>query len=509
MAVVAGHMTARMEHGLFPVVISLAACSLVFPVLVLFARSGTRRAAVLLGVVLALAGISGQGYFQIGLLFMVPAALLLVPFERARVLLMGRRFVLAVGLALLLAAPFLVPFIHFMPHFSKIGDSGLPGAQPLGFTPLNLVIDSYEFYESDILEKYPYTSIYVIFVGWIPVLLALCGLRGSTQRWGHGTITFLTVSVVLAFVLGSALPFFWLMELFPATGDAIAGLRFVPLMSALAIPPLLGLSMIGLRELLDMRWPWLPRFFGPPEQQPARAVRATLRWLVLAVPAVLALHTAYSFGERWIGVTQIQPILYEEIEALAPPDMQWVSVPYASHFWVQPAIGQGLKLSQGTQVWFWEGRDVPLPMRFTVYDGVGDGMNPYGELPEGTQLLHKSGELNIYQAPTGEEYAAVTHADGSRTVCSAQGIGGDIDVACDLARGGTLTVKENSWSGWRASLDGASLPLRSGQWLRVEVPAGEHTVAFRYRPWDVLLGLGLCGLGMILAVVWLRWPARS
>jgi hypothetical protein len=34
-------------------------------------------------------------------------------------------------------------------------------------------------------------------------------------------------------------------------------------------------------------------------------------------------------------------------------------------------------------------------------------------------------------------------------------------------------------------------------------------VAFRYRPWDAALGLGLFVLGVILALVWLRWPARS
>jgi hypothetical protein len=460
-------------------------------------------------VVLALAGISGQGYLQIGLLLIVPAALLMVPFERARLLLLGRRFALAVGLALLLAAPFLVPFLHFLPHFSKIGDTGLRAAQPLGFVPLNLVIDSYAFFQSEMLDKYPYTSIYVIFVGWIPVLFAAVGLRGPWQRWGRGLIAFLLLAMLLAFLLASALPLFALMALFPDLTEAIEGMRFIPLASILAVPPLLTLSMIGLRQLLDMRWPWLPRFLGPANEQPARGVRATLRWLVLALPAVLALQSAYAFGERWIGVIQIQQVVFDEIEALAPPDLQWVSAPHAAHFWVQPSISRGLKLSMGTQVWFWDERDVPLPMRMAFYDGTGPGMTPYGELPDGSRLLHTSGELRIYEMPMGEEYAAVTHADGSRTVCSAQGIGGDIDVACDLARGGTLTVKENSWSGWHARLNGEALPLGSGQWLRVEVPAGEHIVAFRYRPWDAALGLGLFVLGVILALVWLRWPARS
>lgn len=507
MAVAGGHLAGRMEHGLFPLVISTAACSLVFPPLILLARSGSRRAAVLLGLTLALALIAGQGYLQITLAFLLPAALLMIRFDREHLSLMFRRFALAGVLALLLAAPFLVPFAHFLPEFSKLADTGLPAAQPLAFVPLNLVINDASFFQSDILHKYPYTSIYVIFVGWIPVLLAVVALRGSWHWWGRGVIAFLLAAMLLAFLLASALPLFWLMALFPALTPSLEGLRFIPLASILAVPPLLTLSMIGLQQVLD--WPW-PRFrleLPQREQQAAENLPCiSTRWL-MAVPLVLALTTAQSFGSQWIATNEIEPLLYEEIELLRTPDLQWVGTPYAGQFWVQPSIGRGLKLSEGTQVWYWANREIPMPVRFAFYVGDGEGMTSYGELPAGSRLLKQSGELLIYDAPPGAEYAAVVHPDGRRTICQAYGTGGDINVRCDLPEKGILTVKENNWTGWQSTTARGPLSIGSGQWLTVELAAGEQTVRFRYRPWDAWIGIGLWLAGV--AAAWYNWEASQ
>jgi len=52
-----------------------------------------------------------------------------------------------------------------------------------------------------------------------------------------------------------------------------------------------------------------------------------------------------------------------------------------------------------------------------------------------------------------------------------------------------------------ARRDGRSVPLGSGQWLNVAAPAGQHRYEFRYRPWDVVVGLLLTLAGMIVAVI--------
>ena len=61
-------------------------------------------------------------------------------------------------------------------------------------------------------------------------------------------------------------------------------------------------------------------------------------------------------------------------------------------------------------------------------------------------------------------------------------------------------VKENAWSGWQAQVDGQGVGLEPHRWLRLRLPAGEHQVRLRYRPWDVLLGclLSLGGLALVV-----------
>ncbi|HEX9372600.1 MAG TPA: hypothetical protein VF897_16430, partial [Roseiflexaceae bacterium] len=77
MAVAAGFLAAQMSEGLFSMVISAVSCALVLPPLVWLAQTGRRRAAVTLGGALAGALVSGQGYMQIGLALLLPAAALL------------------------------------------------------------------------------------------------------------------------------------------------------------------------------------------------------------------------------------------------------------------------------------------------------------------------------------------------------------------------------------------------------------------------------------------------
>jgi len=72
-------------------------------------------------------------------------------------------------------------------------------------------------------------------------------------------------------------------------------------------------------------------------------------------------------------------------------------------------------------------------------------------------------------------------------------------------------VYENQWSGWSATRDGRPSALGPGQWLTTAAPMGlHHYYAFRYRPWDVFLGLGLTLLGLLLAArLWVSRPAPA
>ncbi len=86
--------------------------------------------------------------------------------------------------------------------------------------------------------------------------------------------------------------------------------------------------------------------------------------------------------------------------------------------------------------------------------------------------------------------------------CQAHALGGTIDVVCPASGAGQLVVHEFYYSGWTAWRDGARTPLLFSQWLSVDAPAGQHVYSFRYRPWDVWVGIlfSLAGLAACVAL---------
>jgi hypothetical protein len=494
MVVVAGHLAGRMEDGLFGVVFSTAACALVLPPVVLMGRRPTLHVTLLLGVVLALAALSGQGYVQIGLalLLAVVVPLQLLHSDDRRLLL--RRYACAALLAGLLAGVFLVPFLHFLPSFTKNSDPTLSSNQPFGFMLLNLLINDSAFYRSKELQKLPYAWLYSFFIGWVPLLLALWGgFRGWAQERSR-TIQWVAVGALVLLWLSSGSLLAWLAAQPALAGfiDQLTIIRYPPLFMTLAVPLLLALAGFGLDRLLRLRWPKLR--LGLAGEGGERTWSVGTRWLLL-VPLLVALNDARLYGAQWLTTIPQSPEVYDLLDALRTPDLQWVNLPFGEHFFIEPAVGMGLKLSHGIRQWGWRDRALPQVVMEASRNDVPPGMEPKGTVVG----------VPIFVAPTGREYAAVAHADGTRTVCSAHGRGGNIDVTCDTPRAGTLQIQENSWSGWGAQVNGASAALLPGQWLAMDVPAGQSTVQLRYRPWDVPLGI-LCSLcGIALAVwLWLR-----
>jgi hypothetical protein len=499
----AGHLSGRMEPGNFGLLLSTAACALVLPPLVALLLSCSRRMAVLLGITLAMALVAGQGYMQVGILATLPVSMVLVPTDRKRLALLTRRLALAAGVALLLSAPLIVPLVHFLPEFGKDSDSTFRSAQPLTYVPLNLVIGDIGFYRSEALAKLPYPYLYTLFVGWVPVLLAVCGLlmakEGSVQK---RIVYFLTGTVAAALLMASAAPIQWIRQLspYPEIGQQLSGLRYVPVIAGIAVAPLLALSGLGLDWLLS----WVVH-----HRRSIRRLRGgfwrTLAWVLVVAPAIvmlplgLTLRNTYAFGRHWIQTIHHSPELSEVLQALRTPDMQWVNTPFGEQFWVEPAVAQGLKLNLGTQGWYWKGRKVPEAV-LEAHRSVR---------PENMVEQQVAGGIPIFSRQDGREYASVQHADGSRTICTAQGKGGTINVVCESANPGLLTVKENNWYGWRGSINGQVAHVRQGQWLSMDLPAGKQQIAFRYLPWDVSIGLILFVAGAAIASYLLLLPESA
>lgn len=488
-AVAAGHLSSRAVDGTMGLLLSVAACSLAVPALLWLARSLSYRSAVTLAVLLAQAAFAGQGYMQVALALVLPTAVFLVSWDRARLQLLAQRFSVSLLLAFLLAAPLFLPAVNFLPEFSKAAAPGFGAGQPLGLVPLNLVINDHGFYRSEVLRKVAFPWMNALYVGWIPVVFAAWALRGRRND-ERCAVLFLAVMAALGMVLASGILFMWVASVSPVSWirEALLGLRSFPTMGGLAVPPILGLSAIGVDRLARAAWPRI-RIAAATDLPPARSWVVDAR-VLLAAPLLLALLDLRGFSSSWLLTSQQSQEHLPVLEALRTPDLQWVSTPVDQIAYMETGAAMGLKVPHPPSNWGWKGRARPEAVLH-----AGESNLP----PNMTQISTVAG-VPIYASGPGREYAAMSHPNGARTICSASGGGADIDVRCNASGVGTLTVKENNWRGWQAWANGQAVPLLPGDWLAVDVGAGQSTVEFRYRPWDVPLGLGLFVLGIGMCI---------
>jgi hypothetical protein len=262
----------------------------------------------------------------------------------------------------------------------------------------------------------------------------------------------------------------------------------------LSIPPILGLAAYGLDKLFAVNWPRLVLGLQVSQSQPRRIVN--LKW-VLIIPLVWSVYTCYDFSHGWLRVIRHEGVR-DLLQALRTPSLQWTAPPFGEHPFIEPAVRMGLKLSPGIMTWGWKDRPFPEPYLEAFR----------GEPPSDAALATTVGEVSVYRFE-GRNYAFV-RTDSEVIPCKASGAGGDLSVECPSSKAGTLTVRENSWTGWYAWRDQKRVPLKNDRWLSVEAPAGEHRYHFRYLPWDVPVGILLCILGVVLCIwQWSRAVRRN
>lgn len=489
LAITAGHLAGRMEMGVFGVIFSTALCSLVFGGVLAVSRHGGRKMIVLLGVVIASALLSGQGYLQIGLLSTLPAWLILLFDKDTEGLPIWKGYLIAVVIGILLAGPFLIPLAHFLPNLGKFMDPEFTSAQPLAYLPLNLVINNADFYRSDLLDKFPYPYLYTLYLGWVPVILAIIGF-GARKQTDRRLIWFLFTGTAISFFVASALPLKWLVGILPS----LAGIRQPSLIAGLSLPLILGLSSYGLDHVLKLEWPTLWMNISEKSTQPPW--RISLRWL-LVFPLFFSLLSAYRLTHNWIYTDYLDEHISQLLDGLETENLQWINPPYGEHKFIIAAIERGMKLSPGIRPWQWKDRELPIA-----------ALEAFREIPpEGTVLVNIVDQVGIYSRP--EYYYAAVVLDDQQQPCTATGSGGRLTVFCDTPDPGKLVVQEYTWSGWGAWMDGERVSLVGRQWLEVEAPAGKHTYQFRYRPWDVPVGLFLLLLGILACVYQLNVGSKE
>jgi hypothetical protein len=480
-----------MENGLVEIVFSAASCSLAFPAMIYLAREGTRRATVLLGVVLASALLSGQGYMQIGLLVAVlPAGLVLLVQPDLRLHRHWQAFFWAGLLAAVLTAYYWLPFLHFFPNFAKPTDHDFGSTQALAHLPLNLVIGDHDFYYSDSLHKLAWPHLYANYIGWVPVLLAGLAVR-LIPREGRRLLLFFAAAVGLVYLAASAVTFEALHRLGGPLADLSSSIRFPSEISSLAVPPLLALAAWGLDRLLQQRWPRLHLTFPS-----GLALGLSAAWL-LALPLAGAVRSAYDFGKGWLSTYPVPEDYFRLVPPLKPAETAWVEPPFGDWTFTVVALQNGMKVTNTYRPWTWREAAPPPPRLLASRDAIDPSTPGY---------LGQREYLSLVEYP----FTHYAYVEAGATVypCAATALGGNIDVTCANDVPGRLVVREKWWTGWGVTLDGARARLAPGEWLSLEAPAGRHVYQFRYRPWDVVIGLLITLAG--LAWAWRWWvPAAQ
>ncbi len=492
MLMVAGHLAARMTFGAHALIISTSSCILVIAAALHLARNPSYKASVLLAVTGALALLSGQGYMQAGLVFALISVgvYFFAGKEQAKTLL--KHFGASVILAVLLAGFFLLPVLRFYPNITKSLTFSFEFTQPLEYFLLNFVIRDRVFLEDPSLGKSGGAWLYSMYVGWIPVILSVLGFALAFKK-RRMDILFLSALFVIPVLVGTGFPFKQLIPYFPR----IAFVRWPPLLAGFAISGLLGLAAIAVHQL--WAYPLSKLALDLSLNNRKVSIAFDLK-LLLLIPLVFSIRSAYQYSSQYIGVTQGSAPVFEAVGVLDTESTQWVSTPFGEHFWIEPALDNRLKLANVVWAWNWANRPMPQPKLLSSREELVGAGEIFARLGEGENPPYVYLQENV-------EYASLGTQAGTFP-CRAQAQAGEIEVQCSDNLPGVLTVTENMYPGWRAWVNGQAVSLvEDAPWLTVPVPAGEKTIVFRYQPWDVPLGLFFSFVGLVLAV-WL-WRKQS
>lgn len=484
--VVGGHLLGKMDNGNVVLVLSTASASLVLAPLLDLVRTRRRSSLIWSGITLALLIVSGQGYIQVGMVVAALPVFLIFLFDRhLRIQPAWKDFLLAGILAVLMAGVFLVPFLHFMPNFVKDADNNLSNYQTLEYLPLNLVIHDMNIYKSSHLghDGNVYTNF--IYIGWVPVLLALSSVPLFWKKQPR-LLLFFWMGIFQVFLLCSKDFGKFVYHFFPL----IAKLRWASIITGLTVPLIIGLAAWSLDHILHSaswpQWTW--------NRSDGQVLVFSLAFLVAGLPAVSSFHTPYTLSKIWLNQHPFE-INAAILDELTPETAQWVKPNFSSYNWMGALLQRGVKLSEVWRPWFWRNREAPRPNRTAVY-----AFENY----EPTTPFINHGEIEVMHY-VENQYASVKAGD-RQIPCRAEATGGFIDVTCMNDSDGELVVQENQWTGWTAFIDGHPAGLQPGKFLTVSAPAGRHVYQFRYWPWDVWVGLGLAVCGILLAV-YLLWKA--
>jgi hypothetical protein len=271
---------------------------------------------------------------------------------------------------------------------------------------------------------------------------------------------------------------------------ALTGLLFLWLCLGTGVQPSLWAALHRLPLLASMR--------GAERQ----VLFVTFCLALLAGQGVALLEGAVM--ARW-GRRVWAPLAALLLAALLLP-MLWVNAPISrTAFVVDPPaqVDGGWFAPRRERPPFRQGAIPPHPLQWggPLYEAV---------------LSNEGNILGQHNIPKGEylwpythpRYRGEVYLAGGRGTLRAELTPNCIRVRATLEEPGRLLVNQNFFPGWRAegSVEGA-LESRRGL-LSLKLPAGEHDITLRYRPWTVPAGALLSLASVALSVLLLRCLAR-
>ncbi len=491
-AVVSGSLLGKMDGGGFLFILSQASASMIFAPIVGLYLQRKKSYTIWLGILLALTWVSGQGYIQIGVVMGVfPALLILILSRNGKISALWKDYAKAIILSLLLAGVLILPLAHFYPNFTKVADPYLTNLQPLASLPLNLVISDMKFFTTEVLGHDLMAYINYIFIGWFPVILAILSLY-FVPKDKTRLMWFFWVVILLIFVSCSKEYVTFLHKYFPS----IDTLRFFSVVSGMVVTPLLGLAAWSLDEILKKP---LPKFMLSNSDGSSGGV--SIKWIIWLAILIGSLYPLASYRLPWLDVITTFP-RSDLDEKLINGEANWLAPIREDFIWVDIMLHKGIKQTNVYRPWEWKDKEnPPATFSFILSPEVGGSPNE----------VARDGDVRLIKDPN-IHYAFLTTPD-DLIPCKAIAQGGYIDVSCTSPNTGKLTVQENYFSGWQLWVDGERRELTPDRWLSAPGEAGTHVYQFRYRPWDVLVGL-LVTLAGVAFIAWLiirddkKEPAR-
>ena len=481
-----GVIAGRIAMGSIGLPLSLSFAMLCFVYMLVWSQNPTRKNALIFGVLLSMLLMAGQGYMQIAFMF------ILIPmfgyFYTQRKSLISSQLVLIMVVVGALIAPFLFTFFANHASFGKETDPAFSSAPPIGYIALNYVVDNLEFYNTTLLGRQAYAYLYSNFIGYPIVIAALGALVLALVRHPNiekvSSVIYVTVvSVILTLVLASGDMQRWLVGfgIAPLT-EFLAGLRNLTLTASFAGGLLVLLAAFCADVLIRQL-----QAASATVQVGTWRIDGRAHWLVVCV-MVWHVLTLYAYNKQFYIFADSDPVIENAAEFLKTQPIGGVNV--ENNFQVFPFMARQRKVI--TRMFYpWMLNNVnnsaPAGEMYFLKSAPPDDMSIWQELKrfEGTWAIYKSTDIN-------QEYALHTNALQESTACEASGTGGDIDVWCTVPSTGILRIYENNLGSWQAWVDDVPTEVTDvNKFVAVNVAAGNHHIAFRYRPWYTILGLAI------------------